>query len=436
MSFVTVTGTQISEQIDPYWPAAASFGNTTPAWSLPIQAFFARNPGMAFVAAILLTLVLVGIVLGLASNLSPPNDLTPDQLAARRNEAWIHKLAKWPARALARTWNLATSLLVEADTQSYSLSKMQFLLWTLTTIYGYTYLYIAHTWVQGLPGIPDIQNQFPWEVALSAGTTLVSQASNRVLGGKGSGPLKPHLSDLISAGGTMAPGRLQFFSWTLVGIAAYLSSVFATDPTIVNGLPTIPPELLTVSGISSLAYLGSRAVSGPGPVLSSAAFEPGTPGPAIPMAPPPATPPNSGDSSNGDGGNGGDGGTGTGVATPASAPVTAAIIPIASSPGMLVLVGRYLSKNAALSLRPQTTSDPDTQSDPAALPTNAAFTYEAPPQSPADKDLEPGNPGFYTRLTLQVTGVQPGKTYTLRLTNPDGKYAEIALAVTPQQPGK
>jgi 3',5'-cyclic AMP phosphodiesterase CpdA len=431
MSFVTVTGNQVVEQIDPYWPPSASYGSTTPAWSLAIQAFFARNPSMAFVAAFFLTLILVGIVLGLAGNLNPPADLTPDQAAARRNESWIHKLAKWPARALARTWNLATSLLVEADTQSYSLSKMQFLLWTLTTIYGYTYLYIAHTWVQGLPGIPDIQNQFPWEVALSAGTTLVSQASNRVLGGKGSGPLRPHLSDLISAGGTMAPGRLQFFSWTLVGIAAYLSSVFATDPNIVNGLPTIPPELLTVSGISSLAYLGSRAVSGPGPVLSSAAFEPGTPGPAVPMAPPPPTPPNSDDS-----GNGGDAGTGTGTATPASAPVAAAIIPVASSPGMLVLVGRYLSRNAALSLKPQTTSDSDSAADSSALPANAAFTYEAPPQSPADKDLEPGNPGFYTRLTLQVTGVELGKTYTLRLTNPDGKYAEIALAVTPQQSGR
>ena len=110
--------------------------------------------------------------------------------------------------------------------------------------------------------------------------------------------MNPQLSDLISAGGVVAPGRLQFFSWTLVAIAAYLSSILASDPCTVQTLPTIPPNLLIVSGLSSLAYLGARAVSSPGPVVASAAYKPlpppaaaGADAQAVPPAGPPPTAP-------------------------------------------------------------------------------------------------------------------------------------------------
>jgi len=146
------------------------------------------------------------------------------------------------------------------------------MLWTAASIYAYTYLWISYVFVQGNSQLPDYTDRFPWEVLLSAGTTVVSQASKGIVGTKGGGPIRPQLSDLISAGGSVAPGRVQFFSWTLVSIGAYLTSVLTTDPSHIHVLPNVPNGLLSISGISAGAYLGARAVSAPGPTLSLAKF--------------------------------------------------------------------------------------------------------------------------------------------------------------------
>ena len=52
--------------------------------------------------------------------------------------------------------------------------------------------------------------------------------------------------------------RLQAFMWTLVVMTIYFHRVVKDEN---NGLPTIPPELLMVMGISGATYLVSKSIS-------------------------------------------------------------------------------------------------------------------------------------------------------------------------------
>jgi len=415
MMFVSVNNGVVSAQIDPYWTSLASdcCGETDTKLMAILLKGLKTHPYRAFLVALLLTLILMLIVLLLAG------ELDPHCQPASRGRVW---LLRWVKNRSACVKNTALKLLIDGETQSYSLSKMQFLLWTVATIYGYAYLWVAHSWVQGLPGLPDIADQFPWAVSLSAGTAVASQISQRVVGTKGGGPLKPQLADLISAGGVIAPGRLQFFSWTLVAITAYLSSILSSDPCNVSTLPTIPQNLLLVSGLSSLTYLAARAVSAPGPVISSVQYAPG-PGPGKTDGSPVEVPvPGDGPS-------------------PATGPGPA---------GTLTLLGSGFSRLAVVAMvadptRGGTTSrnGKDGQGTPASLASGVGTTPSpaqldmtksevkvTPPPYPVDPSFAvPGNPDYSTCLDVGVvSGIDSTKVYRIRVTNPDGKFGEGELA--------
>jgi hypothetical protein len=396
MMFVSVNNGVVSAQVDPYWAMLGS-DCCGEAHTQVVATWLKRlntHPQYAFIIALILTLILVLIVLLLAG------ELDPHCLPASTGRIWLFRGVTNRAACVKST---ALKLLIDGETQSYSLSKMQFLLWTLATIYGYMYLWVAHTWVQGLPGLPDIADQFPWEVSLSAGTAVAAQISQRVVGTKGGGPLKPQLSDLISAGGVMAPGRLQFFAWTLVAITAYVSSILASDPSITHSLPTIPPNLLLVSGLSSLTYLGARAVSAPGPVISTTQY--------IPAAAPV--------------------GAGDGVPTGAAAG--------GALEGTLTLLGSGFSKMAVISLVVDSISSTTVSNGGAAGPgttfgspqldmTKSDVTLTLPPYPVDPMFAVPGNPDYSTRLEVGVvSSLDQAKAYRVRVTNPDGKFGEGEL---------
>jgi hypothetical protein len=396
MMFVSVNNGVVSAQVDPYWAMLGSdccgeaHTKVVATWLKRLK----THPQYAFIVALILTLILVLVVLLLAG------ELDPHCLPASTVKTWFFR---WVTNRAECTKSTALKLLIDGETQSYSLSRMQFLLWTLATIYGYMYLWVAHTWVQGLPGLPDIADQFPWEVSLSAGTAVAAQISQRVVGTKGGGPLKPQLSDLISAGGVMAPGRLQFFAWTLVAVTAYVSSILASDPSITHSLPTIPPNLLLVSGLSSLTYLGARAVSAPGPVISTTQYIP-SPAPV----------------------DAGDG-------VPAGAAV------VGELEGTLTLLGSGFSKMAVIAIvidstpsaaaASSATAGSETSFGSIQLDMTKSDVTVTPPPYPVDPMFAvPGNPDYSTRLEVGVVnGFDPAKAYRVRVTNPDGKFGEGEL---------
>jgi len=182
-----------------------------------------------------------------------------------------------------------TSIFLDRQTNSYSLSKFQVLAWTAVTVYSYIYLFLCRTLIQGDFTFPDVSQNLPQLFFVSAGTTVAAAAITANWGSKGGGPIRPSMADFISTGGLVAGDRFQFFIWTLVGCAGYLYLVVGNNPEILRNLPDIPQNFLYLMGVSSAGYLGGKLVRKPGPVvkvLSVAKVTPIPPGglPADPAA--------------------------------------------------------------------------------------------------------------------------------------------------------
>ena len=161
------------------------------------------------------------------------------------------------------------SIFLDQETNTYSLSRLQFYLWTLVSVFSYAYLFIARSFAQGKLEFIDIPEGLPVIFLVSAATSAFATGISNTKGSKGSGEVDPSVSDFITAGGYIVPERLQFFVWTIVGIIVYIIVVIFQNPGQIQGLPTIPQGFLQLSGVSSLGYLGGKLARKPGPVISS-----------------------------------------------------------------------------------------------------------------------------------------------------------------------
>lgn len=158
--------------------------------------------------------------------------------------------------------------LIDEETRTYSLSRLQFYLWTAVAIWSYCYLLLSLVFAQGVTRFVDVPEGLPGIVLISASTSVFAAGITSVKGSKGSGKLQPCFSDLVTAGGNIVPERIQFLCWTLVGICVYLLLVVEQSPAEIKTLPTIPDGFLQLTGISSLGYLGGKLARKPGPVIS------------------------------------------------------------------------------------------------------------------------------------------------------------------------
>ena len=165
------------------------------------------------------------------------------------------------------------ALLIDPETNTFSLSRAQFLLWTGVAVFGYFYLFLASWLVQGRLQFFDVPDGLPGIVMISAATTSFASGITNTKGSKGSGLINPSWSDFLSAGGSVLPERLQFAIWTLIGAGAYLVVTIAQDPGTLETLPALPPGFLQLSGISSLGYLGGKLARNPGPVIKQIVAE-------------------------------------------------------------------------------------------------------------------------------------------------------------------
>lgn len=162
-----------------------------------------------------------------------------------------------------------SALFLDVPTNTYSLSKCQFYAWTAAAVLGYVYLAVSKSFVQGSTVFPDIPPGLPGILIASVGTVVVSSGISSAKGDKGAGNPGPNLSDFIASGGIVAPDRLQFVIWTIIGIATFLSIVMLSDPSSINDLPTIPPGFLQLMGISSAGYLAGKLVRKAGPTINA-----------------------------------------------------------------------------------------------------------------------------------------------------------------------
>ena len=166
-----------------------------------------------------------------------------------------------------RQFNLLTSLFIDKETDTYSLSRFQFYLWTGVAILGYVYMLVSRTLVQGEIEFLDIPEGLPGIVFLSAATTGIAAGVAAAKGPMGAGSVQPSFADFFTHGGAVVPERLQFFIWTILGAAVFLFTVFVQDPGSIEDLPAVPDGFLQLMGISSAGYLGGKLARKSGPVI-------------------------------------------------------------------------------------------------------------------------------------------------------------------------
>jgi hypothetical protein len=173
--------------------------------------------------------------------------------------------------------SLLSWVMLDAETNSYSLSKVQLLLWTLAIVYGYLYLLLAYVLTQGKLVFPPLQSTLSVLLMGTGGTSLAAAALSKTRGPKGAGSPDPSISDLVSSGGVLAGDRAQFFIWTLIGVGGFVFLVLRQMPEKIVALPEVPSELLTAMGVSAAVYVLGKSVRLPGPVISTVTvtFAPG-----------------------------------------------------------------------------------------------------------------------------------------------------------------
>jgi hypothetical protein len=159
------------------------------------------------------------------------------------------------------------AFVLDKETNSYSLSKFQSLAFSLVFFFAYIYIFLCRALVQWRFDLPDVPDNYPTLLAISAGTTAAAIGLGSVRGTKGAGPVQPSAADFVSNGGMVAADRFQFFVWTLIACSGFIALILMQDPATVNTFPTFPTGLLYVMGVSAGGYLGGKAARNPGPVL-------------------------------------------------------------------------------------------------------------------------------------------------------------------------
>jgi hypothetical protein len=170
--------------------------------------------------------------------------------------------------------NVLAALLYDNVTQTYSLSRAQFFWWLTIGAYSYSFLFIGRGMTAGNWAFPPL-NGLLLTLVISTGTLLGAIVTGNVRGQKGSGAVHPAPADLIMHGGVIAPERIQQVLWSfLAGIAVVW--IVVTTYTTATALPDIPQELLTLMGLSSVAYVTGKIVRSPGPIIRQVDVEPNT----------------------------------------------------------------------------------------------------------------------------------------------------------------
>ena len=183
------------------------------------------------------------------------------------------KLLQRAQQASGTTHSVLETLFVDPETETYSLSKFQFYLWTAAAVFGYCYLVISRILVQRQQW-PEIPDGLPAIIGLAAGTSIGAQFVTNVRGPKGAGGELPSFGDLVTSGGVAAPERVQFFVWTIIGVAVFCVAVVQHSPDLIKGIDPVPTSMMTMMGLSSLGYLGGKLARKPGPIVNEISIVP------------------------------------------------------------------------------------------------------------------------------------------------------------------
>jgi hypothetical protein len=153
-------------------------------------------------------------------------------------------------------WNILPNILLDVETNTYSLSRFQAFAWTVVLLGSYFYIAICTGLVLRDGVIPDFNPSLIGLMSISY-TGLIS---SHFLGKKNpKNEIKgqpPELSNLFATNGNIDISRLQLLCFTIVAIAVYLYNLIISNT--LNGLPDIPPTLHGLLLTSQGSYIGSK----------------------------------------------------------------------------------------------------------------------------------------------------------------------------------
>jgi hypothetical protein len=182
---------------------------------------------------------------------------------------------RWSTTA-GRSTSLLKALFLDKETNTYSLSKLQFYVWTAAAVFGYVYLSVSRSLVQGNLEFSDIPENLPGILLVAVSTSALAVGITSAKGSKGAGDPGPSLADFVTTGGVVAAERLQFLVWTIIGVGAFIFLTLSTEPGKIQNLPAVPERFLYLMGISSFGYLGGKLARKPGPVITQIEAETGS----------------------------------------------------------------------------------------------------------------------------------------------------------------
>jgi hypothetical protein len=160
-------------------------------------------------------------------------------------------------------------LLLDPATNTYSLSRFQFLWWLGIVLFSYSYLFFARGWyvAQDWRFYDLAGSSYP--LLISLGTLVGATWTTKIVGQKGSGDDHPGLTDLVVHGGVVSLDRVQQLAISLIAGVMFAWIVWRTAPTSA-ALPDVPEKILTLMGFSSAGYLGGKFARKPGPMVDHA----------------------------------------------------------------------------------------------------------------------------------------------------------------------
>jgi hypothetical protein len=205
------------------------------------------------VAIIIIVLIwLLFILLGIYSNLL--RDPITDSVAFSQNAAQLQQQRKW--KLLDKT-------------APFSLTKVQFGLWTAIIASVYVYLSLC----KGDCAETAINKTALVLMGISAGTVVASSVmDNKEINDQRprhqNAPSQGFFIDILSDENGISLHRFQNLAWTIIAMTVYLYKV--SEVTTGCQLPELSDTLLALTGISSATYLVLKSQENDPPVNSSA----------------------------------------------------------------------------------------------------------------------------------------------------------------------
>lgn len=155
---------------------------------------------------------------------------------------------------------------------AYSLGRTQLAFWTVIVVSSFIYLLISQSVYPDIQ-VPVLDTVNLTLISIAAGTTLVSKAID-ISQNNNQGetipqqdyPSEGFFIDIISDETGVSIHRLQNVIWTVVVGGIYI--VFVSGHTTLPNDMTLTPNLLTLMGISTTAYLGLKLSENKSPVVN------------------------------------------------------------------------------------------------------------------------------------------------------------------------